>query len=42
MLDWHTEDEIELTYEDFRHYVQDEWTWKGQFEAMCGDYSSDG
>jgi hypothetical protein len=42
MLEWHTEDEIELTYDDFRHYVQDEWHWKGEFVALSAAYSPEG
>jgi hypothetical protein len=39
MLDWHTEDEIALTYEDFRHYIQDEWRWKGEFVELLSGYA---
>ena len=28
MLDWSLDDKIELTSDDFRQYVRDEWHWK--------------
>lgn len=29
MLDWELGDEVELTEQEFKQYVQDDWGWKG-------------
>lgn len=33
MCDWEIKDEVELTEGEFRELVQDNWSWKGNFEA---------
>lgn len=33
MLDWSTEEEVFLSEEEFRQYVQDIWHWSGKFSV---------
>lgn len=38
MLDMETRDEIELSWDEFRNYVQDEWGWTGRFNETTSTY----
>jgi hypothetical protein len=38
MLEWHTEDEIEMTMEQFAQYVQDDWDWKQRWSTSNSGY----
>jgi hypothetical protein len=38
MLDMSTEDEIELSNQEFRQYVRDEWGWKHAFTETASNY----
>jgi len=39
MLDWHKEDEITITEQEFTCLVQDDWGWKGQFTTLNSFYT---
>ena len=39
MLEWTTEDEIELDLVEFKQLVQDQWNWKQSFTAMARSYA---
>lgn len=39
MLEWETEDKIDITESDFRNLVQDEWSWKAGWGATLSFYS---
>lgn len=39
MLEWSTEDEIELQADEFRHLVRDEWEWTSSFLNTNATYS---
>lgn len=39
MLEWTTEDTIELDQNEFRQYVQDAWGWKNEFTAVAASYA---
>lgn len=38
MLAWSRDDEIELDRNEFRQYVQDEWSWKNEFVTTASLY----
>lgn len=40
MLEMSVDDKIEITEQDFRCYVKDEWNWKGQFLSSNAAYSA--
>lgn len=40
MMEWDTRAEVELTYAEFQCFVQDEWDWKTEFEAITARYST--
>lgn len=40
MMEWDTRKEVELTYAEFQCFVQDEWEWKSEFEAITARYSN--
>ena len=39
MLEWTTEDVIELDQMEFKQYVRDEWNWKQVFTAVARSYA---
>jgi hypothetical protein len=39
MLEWETEDYVELSHRDFRRYVQNQWEWERSFAANTMSYS---
>ncbi len=39
MLEWTTDDFVELQADEFRQLVMDEWNWKGDFFASASAYS---
>lgn len=39
MLDWHQEEEITITEQEFMEFVQDDWDWKHQFTASNSFYT---
>jgi hypothetical protein len=39
MLEWTTDKEIELDHNEFTMYVQDDWSWKGNFLATTSVYT---
>lgn len=39
MLEWSTEDEVELTQQEFKQFVQDEWSWKEAFAQTTQMYA---
>lgn len=38
MLTMSVDEEIEITYEQFKRYVRDEWEWKTEFLTVSGMY----
>ncbi len=38
MLNWSTEDEIDLDYQSFRQYVEDDWNWKQSWSLSNSGY----
>lgn len=38
MLEMSVDNEIEVTYEQFKRYVRDEWEWKSEFLTVSGMY----
>jgi DNA polymerase III delta prime subunit len=40
MLEWSEDDKITLDNTLFKQYVQNEWTWTGQFDVMATTYKS--
>ena len=40
MLEWTTDKEIELDHSEFTMYVQDDWSWKGNFLAATSIYKA--
>lgn len=40
MLRWETADQIQLSEEDFRHLVQNEWAWSRSFNNLSAAYTS--
>lgn len=38
MLEWDTEQLVELTQQEFSQYVQDDWGWKEQFQTTNSMY----
>lgn len=40
MLEWGVDKEVTLDRNEFKQYVQDEWAWKGTFEAMASSYKA--
>lgn len=38
MMEWDTREEVELTYAEFQCFIQDEWEWKEEFEAIRSTY----
>lgn len=40
MLDWHTEDDIELEQHEFEQYVENRWAWRASFAANTQSYVS--
>ena len=38
MLKWHTDDQIEMTMEQFAEYVQDNWDWKSRWSLSNSNY----
>ena len=40
MLEMTTEDEVAVSEADFRSYVMDDWSWKGQFLTSNSPYSA--
>jgi hypothetical protein len=38
MLTWHHSDTIEITMDEFAHYVQDDWDWKGRWKLTNCSY----
>lgn len=41
MLEWHVGDEMEVSQEEFRQYVEDDWGWKDQFLHSTASYLHD-
>lgn len=41
MLEMSVDDEIELTYAEFRQYVRDEWGWQREFRASTEFYAAE-
>jgi len=39
MLNWHTEDTVDLTLREFAQYVENKWTWRESFRANTMSYS---
>jgi hypothetical protein len=39
MLEWETDDRVELTQREFRRYVQNQWEWEASFVANTQSYS---
>lgn len=39
MCEWEVADEVDLSEAEFRQFVQDEWSWKGQFTASNVQYT---
>lgn len=42
MLEWHEGDTIEVSQTEFKQFVQDEWSWKRNFENTTIAYSGNG
>lgn len=40
MLEWSTDDEVELDQQQFKQYVQDEWHWQRAFAASTQMYNA--
>ena len=40
MVEWSTEETIELDEQDFRAFVLDEWNWRGQFAGTTSLYNA--
>lgn len=40
MLEFSEDDVIELTSTEFAQYVQDEWAWKREFDAVSSNYGT--
>lgn len=40
MLEWSTEETVELDQSQFKQYVQDEWNWKAGFTTTTSMYNS--
>lgn len=40
MCEMSVDDEIELSYDNFRNYVLDKWRWREQFIASNSEYSA--
>lgn len=40
MLEWQVGDTVELDQTAFKQFVQNEWTWSGQFEVMNSTYKA--
>jgi hypothetical protein len=40
MLELCVEKEMVVTSEDIRHFVRDEWSWKGEFDLVCSGYTT--
>ncbi len=40
MLEWSNEEKVELSPDEFRQLVQDEWNWTNQFVTVNSGYSS--
>lgn len=40
LLEWHNDSEVVLDRAEFQKYVQDEWGWKQQFDAIGASYKS--
>lgn len=39
-MEWHVEDEVVLTEQEFNQYVLDKWGWEGLFTANTRSYTS--
>ncbi len=39
MLKWHEEETYELSMDDFRAYVKDQWAWKDEFIGTASTYT---
>lgn len=39
MCEWEISDEVDLTEGEFRQFVQDQWSWKDQFETSNKMYT---
>lgn len=39
MLEWSTDDFIDLTQDEFKRYVKDEWNWSENFKTLRATYS---
>lgn len=39
MLEMTSANEVEITYEEFKNYVRDEWDWKGRFSDSYRTYN---
>lgn len=40
MLEWSTDDVINLDSQAFRAYIKDEWSWKSSFQMLSSTYSA--
>jgi len=40
MLEWHTDDTIELSSNEVKNLIQDMWDWQGEFLGIASQYSS--
>lgn len=40
MLEWETEDFVEIDQQEHQQWVMDNWGWKGQFAASTQSYNS--
>lgn len=40
MLEWSTQDVVELDHALFKQYVQNEWTWSGAFDTITSTYKT--
>jgi succinate dehydrogenase/fumarate reductase flavoprotein subunit len=41
MLEWHTDDTIEVSASTYRNFVQDQWEWSGRFQDSTASYVAD-
>jgi hypothetical protein len=40
MLEWETADDIRLSEDDFRHFIQDDWDWSKSFKMSSSQYTA--
>lgn len=40
IMEWSTEDEVELSINDFQCYVRDKWNWKQAFAISVANYAN--